>query len=148
MTFYLLIMLVPLALLALFTAFVAYEARTGRRLLLAGRRYALDRKAERLAFVARHVDWGAFMNDLVRSGIERLLHDVAHNVLIGVRFLERELTHLVRTLRTRRARPGIAAPQDDEQKPSRLAALTAHMRQAVRRSRRQLPAAKRREGEE
>ncbi len=147
MTFYLLIILAPLALLLVFMALVTYEEHTGRRLVLAGRRYMFDRNVERMSFVVRHVDWGAFMHDLTRSGLDRLLHDIAHNVLIGVRFAERELTHVVRTLRARRMHPSIAAPQEDEQKPSRLATMASYVKHMVSRSRRQLPPASERREE-
>lgn len=130
---YLLAILIPLGLLALFLALVAFEGRTGRRLVLPGRRELLDLKAARLAFVVRHVDWGAFANDVTRTGLERLAHDLAHSTLIGVRALERELTGLVRTLRARRDAPLLPARAAD--RPSRLESAVAYLKKSVQRSR-------------
>lgn len=133
MTFHLALIAVPLALLALSLAFVAYEERSGRRLALAGRRYVFDRKVERASFIFRHVDWGALLRDLTRSGAERALHDAAHASLIFVRAVERELTSVVRTLRARREPQALASSEDAE--PSRVAAATAYLKKTVRRSR-------------
>lgn len=133
MIFHLLLIAVPLALLVLFLAAVAYEERVGRRLALSGPRYHFDRQMERTLFIVRHVDWGAFFNDVTRSGAERLLHDLAHAMLIGVRIAERELTSLVRTLRARRE--PVALPASGAEGTSRLAAATAYMRKTMRRAR-------------
>lgn len=133
MIFHLILIAIPLALLGIFFALVSYEERAGRRVVLAGARYRLDRKTERAAFVAEHVDWGGLLQELTRSGAERLLHDVAHTTLIVVRAIERELTSLVRTLRSRREPMALPAP--GEEGPSRIAAATAYVRKTVRRSR-------------
>lgn len=133
MAFHLILIAAPLALLALFLVITALEARTGRRFALSGARYRFDQKMERTAFIIRHVDWGAFLNDLTKSGAERLLHDVAHTTLLFVRAVERELTSLVRTLRARREPAALPAP--DAEEPSRIAAATAYLRKTVRRSR-------------
>lgn len=133
MVFHLILIAAPLVLLALFLAVTAYEGRRGRRLALSGPRYLFDKKMERAAFIVQHVDWGAFLNDLTKSGAERLLHDLAHSTLIAVRAVERELTSLVRTLRARREPTALPAP--DAQEPSRIAAATAYLRKTIRRSR-------------
>lgn len=133
MIFHLVLIGVPLVLLALFLAAVAYEERAGRRLALSGSRYRFDRQMERTSFIVRHVDWGAFFNDVTRSGAERLLHDLAHAMLIGVRAAERELTTLVRRLRARREPAALAAPGIEE--TSRLAAAASYMRKTMRRAR-------------
>lgn len=133
MAFHLILIAVPLALLTLFLGITALEARTGRRFALSGARYRLDQKMERTAFIIRHVDWGAFLHDLTKSGAERLLHDIAHTTLLFVRAVERELTSLVRTLRARRE-PAQLPPPDAEE-PSRIAAATAYLRKTVRRAR-------------
>ncbi|HWU24352.1 MAG TPA: hypothetical protein VN086_01195, partial [Candidatus Paceibacterota bacterium] len=133
MVFHLILIAAPIALLALFLAVVAVEGRTGRRLALSGPRHRFDMKMERTAFIIRHVDWGAFLHDLTKSGAERLLHDVAHTTLLFVRAVERELTSLVRTLRSRREPAALPAP--DAEEPSRIAAATAYLKKTVRRSR-------------
>lgn len=138
MAFHLILIAVPIGLLALFLAIVAIETRMGRRLALSGPRYRFDQRMARTAFIIRHVDWGAFLNDLTKSGAERLLHDLAHTTLLFVRAVERELTSLVRTLRARRE-PAQLPPPDAEE-PSRIAAATAYLRKTVRRSRKQLTA--------
>lgn len=131
---YLLLIGIPLALLVLFLALVTFEERSNRR-ILAGRRMALDLKVERASFVLRHVDWGAFLNDLLHTAFERALHDIAHGSLIAVRALERELTGVVRTLRSRREQPTLA-PRDAA-KPTRVEAAVSYVRKTVRRSRKQ-----------
>lgn len=133
MIFHLILIGVPLALLGMFLAVVAYEERAGRRLVLSGARYHFDRRMERTSFIIRHVDWGAFFNDLTRSGAERLLHDLAHTMLIGVRAAERELTSLVRTLRARREPQALLASGTEG--ASRVAATVTYIRKAMRRSR-------------
>lgn len=138
MIFHLLLIAVPLLLLGFFLAAVSYEGRIGRRLALSGARYRFDKQMERTYFIVRHVDWGALFSDLTRSGAERLLHDLAHTMLIGVRAAERELTSLVRTLRARREPMALPAPGEHE--PSRIAAATAYVKKTVRRSRK-LPGA-------
>lgn len=137
---YLISILVPLALLALFLLLVTYEERRGARVVLPGPRQALDLKVARAAFIVRHVDWGAFTNDVLRSGTERILHDLAHTSLIIVRALERALTRLVRTLRARRDMP--LFPAREEERPSRLESAAQYLRKSLNRSRSQptLPA--------
>ena len=66
-------------------------------------RVRLDRFAQRVEFVIGHVDWGALTKHVVRTSIERVLHDSVHATLVVVRFIERTLTRTVRGLRERRA---------------------------------------------
>lgn len=138
---YFILILVPSVLLGLFLALVSYEERIGRRVVLEGRRHLFDTKMARVAFVARHVDWGAFLSDLTRTSIERAVHDIAHATLLGVRFVERKLTELVRTLRSRSDQPLFPARKTDT--PSGFTKAMTSIRKSVQRSRRtpELPAA-------
>ena len=144
MTPYFIAIAVPLVLLVLFLALVAVEERRGRRLFFPGRRYALDLKAERAAFVIQHVDWGAFTSDLARTSFERLAHDLAHTTLIFVRALERQLTKLVRVLRARRDQHFL--PQRSTEKPTRMESAISYLKRTVYRSRKHLPEAQDRSG--
>ncbi len=126
---YLIAIAVLVLLLGGFLVFVGFEERSGRR-FLAGRRYKLDSRVERTAFILRHVDWGAFSADVARSSIERTIHDIAHGSLIAVRALERFLTRVVRTLRTRRDVP-LPPPS-----VSRTTATVTYLKRAVQRTRR------------
>ncbi len=112
---YLLLIIASLALFAGFFGVTVVEARTGTR-YFAPARAKLDKRVSRIAFVIKHVNWLEFFSHLVQSFIERVLHDIAHWSLIVVRFLERELTNVVRYLRDRR--PNLLAP-----KPSRTPLL-------------------------
>jgi hypothetical protein len=136
MLFHAILILIPFALLVLFIALANYEERRGSRLILAGSRYALDRKAMRAAFIIKHVDWGAFLWELTRSSSERLLHDLAHSTLIGVRFVERQLTSVVRVLRARRDDPLL--PRKTADRPSRMQSAAALVRKTVHRTRKPL----------
>jgi len=91
--------LIALALLTGFLALTAYEARRGLR-LFAAPRAEFDRRVERLAFIATHVDLGAFVRDELRRMAGRVGHDVAQFSLQAVRFVERLLTRIVRYFRT------------------------------------------------
>jgi hypothetical protein len=137
MIFHLTLILIPLVLLALFLILVSYEERRGTRLVLAGYRHHLDRRAARAAFVIKHVDWGAFMSHLTRTSLERLLHDLAHSTLIVVRLIERQLTRVVRTLRARRDEPIL--PARSAERPSRLESAVTLVKKTVRSSRKVLP---------
>jgi hypothetical protein len=114
--FYLLLIAISLFLFLAFMALTLMEARTGMR-LLAGPRAKLDRQIEKASFVIDHVNWGDFISHLVQSFFVRIAHDIAHWSLIVVRFLERQLTRVVRYMRDRR--PNLLAP-----KPSRTPILT------------------------
>jgi hypothetical protein len=135
MSLHLTLIAIPLSALVVFLLLVTYEERRGNRLVLSGRRYLLDKRTTRLAFVIRHVDWGAFLWDLTRTSMERIAHDLAHSTLIGVRFLERQLALAVRTLRARRDEPVLPARNAD--KPSRLESAVSAVKKTVQRSRKQ-----------
>ncbi len=92
---------IVLVLLGGFLLLTAYE-RTHAR-VFARVRTRFDRMAARAFFIAKHVDWSGFTKHMLRSGTERIVHDIAHGVLVLVRFVERSLTRLVRVLRERRA---------------------------------------------
>lgn len=95
-----------------FIILTAFERRHGR--LFGATRKRLDRWVGRVTYIARHVDWSAFIKDIVHSTVERVVHDIAHASLKLVRFIERLLTRLVRSLRERRSgfvRQAEGAPQ-------------------------------------
>lgn len=126
---------VALFLLLAFVLLTAVEGSRGMR-VLGKSRDRLDARVARTSFVLRHVDWGAFFNDVARAGFERALHDVAHTTLLAVRFLERVLTRAVRSLRMRRmgtlpdpAEPVVA-------KESRIASTARYLKTALKRTRR------------
>ncbi len=133
---YLIFIAVPLLVLAGFLALVSFEERRGSRIILAGQRYRLDLTVARISFVVKHVDWGAFINDLVRTSVERATHDIAHMALVAVRALERQLTQVVRTLRARRDQP-LLAPRAD--RPSRIQTAISYVKKTVQRSRKAPP---------
>lgn len=122
--------------LILFGGFImltAFERKRGLR--VAGvYRNKLDTKVSRAAFVASHVDWGAFTRHLLGTVLERVLHDVAHFVLRFVRTTERLLTRTVKGLRERR---GITVPLENEGdgKPGILQTSVHRIRTALRSAR-------------
>ena len=113
---YLLLILASIALFAAFLSLTIVAARTGTR-VLAPIRTKLDKNVSRVSFVLTHVRWGSFISQLIQGFFERVLHDVAHVTLILVRFVERQLSNVVRYLRERR--PNMLAP-----KPSRIPVVT------------------------
>lgn len=113
-----------------FLVFTMIEARTRTR-LLGGMRNVIDTHAGRLFFIAGHVNWTEFLSHTIRAGSARFLHDVAHFFLLVVRFIERQLTRMVRYLRN--SRPNVLAP-----KPSRrsiFATTGTYLRERLRRPR-------------
>jgi len=117
-----------------FILLIAVEDRRGVRFFAASRD-RFDARIARTAFILRHVDWGAFFNDVARAGFERLLHDVAHGTLIVVRFIERILTRTVRSLRMRRL--GEVAPAEAMMpKQSRIAGTILYLKSTLKRTRR------------
>ncbi len=124
---YLILILASIGLFAAFLGLTVLEARSGTR-VLASQRTKLDKIIAQYTFIAKHVDWGAFVKSALQSAFERVIHDVAQVSLICVRFLERQLTGLIRTLRTRR--PNMLAP-----KPSRTPMLVQMSRFVRRRLR-------------
>lgn len=116
-----------------FITLTAFERKRGLR--VAGvYRNKLDTKVSRAAFVASHVDWGAFTRHLLGTVLERVLHDVAHFVLRFVRTTERLLTRTVKGLRERR---GITVPLESEgdEKPGILQTGAHRIRAALRSAR-------------
>ncbi len=109
---YLISILASLALFVGFIVLTAFETKCGR-FILPKSRAALDAKVARGAFVARHVDWGAFTSHIVREGAALIAHDIAHTILVSVRFVERVLSRTVRALRERRAEAQPRAPRGE-----------------------------------
>jgi hypothetical protein len=140
---YLISILVASLLFFGFLLLTAYERRRGTRLFAAAR-YRLDLRVARVQFLIAHIDWGAFTAHLTRTSLETVAHDAAHGTLVGVRAVERFLTHAVRSLRTRR--DGALPPH---QPPPSLTDPAGHVKQSLRSSRRMRPMGDvvRREGE-
>lgn len=82
-----------------FLGLTALESRRGAR-VLAPLRSTLDAKMARVENALQHVDFSAFLWHLARDVGSRIVHDVAHVILIIVRSLERGLTRIVRYLRS------------------------------------------------
>lgn len=122
---------VSVLLLGGFFLLVAFEQGKGKRVGGAFRT-TLDRKVSRAAFIATHVDWGAFARHLAGTALERVLHDIAHGVLKMVRMTERLLTRTVRTLRERR---GLSVEEAPSEEVSPLARGIEKVRVALRNSR-------------
>jgi hypothetical protein len=99
---YLIFLLGSLVLFGGFLALTAYESRRGAR-IAEHARASLDARVDRIAFIATHVDFPAYLRDLVRVLAARIAHDVIHAGLVTVRFLERVLTRAVRALRAEQA---------------------------------------------
>ena len=129
---YIIAILITLGLLAAFLVVVSIEERSGKR-MLAGPRYNLDARVARVAFIVKHVDWGAFSAEIARTSFDRALHDTAHATLIAVRALERFLTRVVRSLRARQDTP-VLAPRTT---PPPVERAVAYLRKTVRRTRKQ-----------
>lgn len=137
---YLIAILVSLLVFAGFLWLVSAEAKRGTR-IFTGPRAKLDREAHRVEFVFAHVDFGSALRALAVSAAERIAHDVAHAVLVAVRFVERSLTGAVRTLRTRRAEKGAVLPPEDAAiAPTALARTMQDIKAHLRRHPRAKPA--------
>lgn len=106
--FYLLLIAIAILLFLAFMALTLTEVRTGTR-VLAVPRARLDQWVMRAEFVLEHVDWGEFTAHLVRGILARIAHDIVHVTLMAVRFIERQLTRVMRALRDRR--PNVLAPE-------------------------------------
>ncbi len=103
----LILLIISLLLFLGFFGLTVMEAETGVR-FLERPRGRFDAYLMRMAFVARHIDWGDLLSHVVESMVARVVHDVAHWSLLFVRFVERELTNIVQYLRNRR--PNVLAP--------------------------------------
>jgi hypothetical protein len=89
---------------------VTFVERKQGRLFGASRR-RLDAYVARMSFIVRHIDWSSFVKHQLQTTIEKILHDIAHAVLMVIRLLERWLTRAVRKLREKRSRPEAAEPR-------------------------------------
>jgi hypothetical protein len=127
---YLILLALSIVLFVGFFALTVVEAQTGRRMFGLSRK-KFDKNVGRVFFIIEHVDWSGFIAHLVQSVAARVAHDIAHWTLMTVRFLERQLTTVVRTLRNQR--PNLLAP-----KPSRTSPLTqvsGYLQATIRRNR-------------
>jgi hypothetical protein len=108
---YLAAILLTVLLFSGFIVVTGVEQKRGVR-YFEGERAELDRTVRRAAFVFEHVDFASFLRHFVVSSAETIAHEGAHLTLLGVRFLERELTSAVKNLRGRRAVPAeaVSAP--------------------------------------
>ncbi len=98
----LLLIFATIALLAGFVAITTYETGHGMRFFNAERTW-LDRQTERVSFIIAHVDLAAFLREEIQHFVQRIGHDIVHFSLQFVRAIERFLTRLVRTFRSREA---------------------------------------------
>jgi hypothetical protein len=129
---YLILIGISLILFGGFLMLASFERRRGMRIAGVWRN-KLDAKVARMAFIASHVDWGAFVKHLVGTALERVLHDAAHVVLRVVRTIERLLTRAVKSLRERR---GILPAEDErEGEETPFQAGVQKMRAALRNAR-------------
>lgn len=124
---YLILIGLSLALFGGFLVLVSFERSRGLRVAGAVRN-RLDKKVARAAFIAQHVDWGAFTKHLVGSAAERTAHDIAHSILRFVRTAERLLTRIVKRLRERRGIP----VEDTGEETGTLQRTIRKVRSAVR----------------
>lgn len=97
---YFFINLALLALLAGLFALSAYETKRGIR-IFANSRTRFDERVTRIEFIFSHVDFSAFIRDLILRIEHRVAHDIVHFSLLTVRAIERFLTRTVRSLRVR-----------------------------------------------
>ena len=97
---YLIVVSVSIALLVGFIVLTQYEARHAMRFFLRARA-DLDAFVTRAEFIIENVDLLAFARDEIRHATNRIGHFFAHITLQVVRWIERQLTRLVRYLRTR-----------------------------------------------
>ena len=97
---YLALIFITIALVVSFVALVEYEMRRNVR-FAAVQRAELDARIERISFVLVHVDFVAFIRDEVQHFTSRAGHAIVEHSLHAVRAIERFLTRVVRSLRTR-----------------------------------------------
>lgn len=125
---YILFILLSLALLLGFLALTTVETRRGVR-VFAPLRAKLDELAQASEELSR-VDLAVFVLHLLRDATHRVLHDLAHLSLLLIRAIERELTRLVKHVRSNRTP---IAPEMKEQSPVKKAAW--YVRKALQKSR-------------
>ena len=97
---YIIFSTVSLALLVGFFALSEYETKHSIR-FLARERALFDEKVSRVEFVLTHVDFASFIRDVTVSTAHRIAHSTVHFSLLVVRTVERFLTRIVFSLRTR-----------------------------------------------
>ncbi|MDR3546784.1 MAG: hypothetical protein P4M11_00675 [Candidatus Pacebacteria bacterium] len=124
--FYLYLIAVTLFLFLAFMALTLMELRTGTR-VLAVPRARLDHWVSRASFIVEHVNWSEFLAHMVRSLAARVAHDIVHATLVAVRFVERQLTRVMRYLRDRR--PNVLAPQPS--RPSIFSQVQSYVQRTV-----------------
>lgn len=90
------------ALLAGFVALTFYEKHRGVRFFSSVRTMLDELAGDVLRAFVRLDD--EHIKERVQRVAERGFHDAAHMLLLGVRFFERTLTRVVRTIRVRRSR--------------------------------------------
>ena len=73
---YLILILASIGLFAAFLGLTVLEARSGAR-VLASQRVKLDKIIAQYTFIAKHVDWGAFVKSALQSAFERVIHMLA-----------------------------------------------------------------------
>jgi hypothetical protein len=98
---YLVAMIIADARFVGFLLVTRYEHARGAR-FVEGYRSALDARARKIEFIARHVDWGELIAHTSRTYLEEAAHEIATRSLMLVRSFERFLTRAVRVLRTRK----------------------------------------------
>lgn len=92
-----------LASIALFAGFIGltqYETRLGAR-ILPKFRASIDNFATKVSFVINHVDFAEFIRDSIRQIAERFAHDSAQFALRITRYVEMQLSRIVRYFRAR-----------------------------------------------
>ncbi len=97
---YLVTELVLIALLAGFILLTQYEKHRGVR-FASKFRNGIDIFATKIAFIKNHVDFADFVKDTFRQMAERIAHNTAHQALRVTRFVEQQLTRVVRYFRAR-----------------------------------------------
>lgn len=129
---YIILIGLSLALFGGFLVLVSLERARGLR-VAGALRNKLDKRVARAAFIAQHVDWGAFLRHLVGSAAERTAHDLAHSILRFVRTAERTLTRFVKYLRERRGMPMDETGEESTAFQRALAKVRTAVKSAARR---------------
>ncbi len=129
---YIILIGLSLALFGGFLVLVSLERARGLR-VAGALRNKLDKRVARAAFIAQHVDWGAFLRHLVGSAAERTAHDLAHSILRFVRTAERTLTRFVKYLRERRGMPMDETGEESTAFQRALAKVSTAVKSAARR---------------
>ncbi len=83
-----------------FLALSVYEHSRGTR-LCSSMRARLDHRVEQGIFIFSHVDFSAHIREVIQNGFEKIIHDLARAALYATQFLEKQLSHIIYTLRER-----------------------------------------------